>query len=420
MARRAAYITNYIESDTASTLVLECGDMIGAKGKLEEIKTQYLLESYRLMGMDCLNLGSSDLLLGQNFLLQATKAAGIPILSANVYYADIPQRFLSPYIIKRIGGKRFMGIEWGGVKVGIFGVVSMIEEASSLPWNRDVDEHRLIIKDPATVSREIIEELRPKVDVLICMSHTGWLQARELARGLTGIDVMIVGNGVNVKTKPYMVNNIPLVMSGEQGKYLGILEIILDDNRKIEEVNGRSKPLDAKAHEHPAILEMIARYNEELQKRGTELSPITSQLDVIRFVGHEACGRCHKQEYGMWKKTAHAHAVETLKKADQDNNPNCLLCHVTGYGHFNGFHSFEKTPGMTDVQCETCHGSGSDHVRFVRGDSVEDCERPSDNSYLSAPTEDRCIACHTGKQDPTFDYEKDVKLINHKPIETAE
>ncbi|MBN1825637.1 MAG: hypothetical protein JW958_05160 [Candidatus Eisenbacteria bacterium] len=415
MARRAAYITRLAESDSASTLVLDCGNTVGSDSRLERIKGQYLFDAYGMMGMDCFNLGGSDLLLGQNWLLAQGERTGVPIVSANVYYADTGERFLAPYIIKRIGGKRFLGFEWGGLKVGIFGVLMMEQELEPLPWNRDGGEKRLIIKDAATIGREIVEELEPKTDLIVCLAQTGWLQARAIARSVSGIDAMIVGGGASVKTKPYMVNGIPLVMPGQQGKYLGVLEVYLDGNRKVEDIRGRVKALDNTVSEDPDMADLLVRYNKELQDRGGELAPGTSDLEDVRYVGVEECRSCHAVEYEDWKSTSHAHTYNTLVGENQEKNPNCLKCHTTGYGFFNGFHSVEKTPERINVQCEVCHGYGIDHVQFEREGHVGECDRDAKLSYLLAPAEDRCIACHDSEQDPTFDYEKDVKLVDHRP-----
>lgn len=162
MARRAAYVNTVTAIDTAVVLQVDCGDMIGATGALEEIKARYLYEAYGLMHVDVLNFGSSDALLGQDFLLSRVRENDLSLVSANTYYFETGERFLQPYVIRRIAPKRFLGFEWGGLKVGIFGVVQPIDENAGLPWDKEKDEHRLIIKDPVVITREIVEELKPR------------------------------------------------------------------------------------------------------------------------------------------------------------------------------------------------------------------------------------------------------------------
>jgi hypothetical protein len=416
VARRATYARTISEADSASVLQLDCGDLIGAKGTLDEVRARYLIESFDKMGLDCVNFGSSDALLGQKFLLGEIRKTGIPLISANTFYSDTGERFLVPYIIKRLAPKRFLGIEWGGLRVGVFGVVQPLDETSGLPWDRDSGEHRLVPKDPAVVAREMVEELRPKVDLIVCLAHTGWVQARALAKNVSGIDLMIVGNGANVKGEPYVVNHIPLVMPGDEGKYLGVVDLYLDENKKVVKVEGHAQELDDSIEDDPEMADLVKRFNDELQVIGEKIVPATSQLDVKKFLGAEVCAECHIDEYRQWKSTRHAVGLESLVKEKQDYNPNCLKCHVTGYGFFNGFHSYEKTPGMVNVQCESCHGSGSDHVQWARGEPVSDPKREEALKYLFAPTVERCLGCHDSENDPDFDFPVDIMAVRHEPV----
>ena len=414
MARRATYVNTLTSVDSASVLHVDCGDLIGSKGAFEELKARYLFEAYDAMNIDCMNFGTSDALLGQGFLLEHARESGVPLISANVYFFDTAERFLRPYIIKRVSGKRFLGLEWGGIRVAVFGVLQPLDETASIPWDKEKGEHRLIFKDPAVVAREMVEELRPKADIIICLAHTGWLQARALARSVTGIDLMIVGNGSNVKGNPNDVNGTPLVMPGDEGKYLGIFEFYLDEHGKIEKTDGRSQELDETIEDDPAMAELVKRYNEELKTLGKEIVPASSQLDVVKFLGAEACSECHMDAYGQWRGTGHARSIESLVKEGQDYNPSCLKCHVTGYGFFNGFHSYEKTPGMVNVQCEACHGSGSDHVRWARGETPVDSDRDPARKYLFAADEDRCTACHDAENDADFSFAADLQKVLHR------
>jgi len=417
VARRAAYIQTVAANDTASVLHVDCGDMIGGRGALEEVRARHLFESYGLMKIDCVNFGMSDALLGQNFLLEQARENGVPLVSANVFYFETGERFLKPYVIKRLSPKRFLGFEWGGLRVGIFGLLQPLDEMAGIPWDRERGEHRLIHKDPTIVAREMVEELRPKCDLIICLAHTGWLQARGIARNVSGIDLMIVGSGANVKGEPSLVNNIPLVMPGDEGKYVGVVELLLDETKKIQRVGGFAQELDDSIQDDPAQAELVKRFNAELQEVGKEVVPATSRLDEIRFLGAEACAECHSAEYRQWKGTGHAKALEPLVKENQDYNPNCLTCHVTGYGFYNGFHSYDKTPDMVNVQCEACHGSGSDHVRWARGEPVTDTDRDPALKYLFAITEYRCTNCHDSENDPEFDFAADFRHVLHRTEE---
>ena len=88
------------------------------------------------------------------------------------------------------------------------------------------------------------------------------------------------------------------------------------------------------------------------------------------YVGSDSCEACHESAYQSWQTSKHAHAWETLKKAEAGDRygwpvthyPDCVSCHVVGYRYQSGFVSPEETPHLIDVGCEQCHGPGSRHI----------------------------------------------------------
>jgi hypothetical protein len=76
---------------------------------------------------------------------------------------------------------------------------------------------------------------------------------------------------------------------------------------------------------------------------------------------------------------------------NQDYNPECVSCHVTGFGYIGGFLRPDHTPEMTGVQCEMCHVAGAEHAAY-----------PQPGFGQISPL--ACINCHTSDKSPNFDY----------------
>ena len=116
------------------------------------------------------------------------------------------------------------------------------------------------------------------------------------------------------------------------------------------------------------------------------------------FVGSAACQQCHDQEYEMFTKhSKKAHSKHNVEKMRSKLTPaeleNCYHCHTTGYGKKSGFVSYEKTPHLGDVGCETCHGPGSAHAES--GDTA---------AITRKPTVDSCLVCHNAERIQNFNF----------------
>lgn len=130
--------------------------------------------------------------------------------------------------------------------------------------------------------------------------------------------------------------------------------------------------------------------------------PPSAEPGRAHFSGDASCVKCHKAAARFCKKTAHAHAWKTLQVVNKTAHPDCVSCHVTGYGEVGGS-SVGFTKGLESVQCEACHGPGSIHVE-KRG-----LEKPL--AIKTRTPESVCTHCHNEKHSDTFQYEAYLRDI---------
>jgi hypothetical protein len=151
-----------------------------------------------------------------------------------------------------------------------------------------------------------------------------------------------------------------------------------------------------------------------------------AQAAAHTYVGLKSCGICHKSEksgnqLGIWQKSKHAEAYTTLTtQAANDiakakgittpaaEAPACLKCHaIVGDA---------KADVKDGVQCESCHGPGSDYKSL----SVMKDEGKSVAAGLrlykdKAAIEKQCRTCHN-EMSPTFkafNFEERWEKIQH-------
>jgi hypothetical protein len=138
--------------------------------------------------------------------------------------------------------------------------------------------------------------------------------------------------------------------------------------------------------------------------------PPPAEDGQAKFVGVDACKKCHKAAVEQWRSTVHGRAWKTLVEVDKQYNYECTGCHVTGFQQPGGSHlaSVEKK-GLTDVQCEVCHGPGSLHV------AEAGLEEPK--SMKRKPADRFCADnCHTKEHSDTFElgpYLRDILGAGH-------
>ena len=134
------------------------------------------------------------------------------------------------------------------------------------------------------------------------------------------------------------------------------------------------------------------------------------------FVGVEACGSCHKTEkqgkqLDIWKNSKHAHAFKVLQSEKADSiaaglghktpaakTEACLKCHASGYNVDKALLG-EKFKIEDGVQCETCHGAGSNYKSLKIMKSEKDAI--ANGLIVHEKVEVFCASCHN-TESPTF------------------
>jgi predicted CXXCH cytochrome family protein len=111
------------------------------------------------------------------------------------------------------------------------------------------------------------------------------------------------------------------------------------------------------------------------------------------------CGNCHADYQTRWAATKHASAYNILY-TNANKTETCFGCHtVNGRGNkaFGALAGHDKVKDSTyyDVQCESCHGPGLEHVEGVGQGHVV---RPL--AKISMKGTGNCGDCHSGSHTP--------------------
>ncbi len=167
-----------------------------------------------------------------------------------------------------------------------------------------------------------------------------------------------------------------------------------------------------------------------------------SQTKTAKYIGSKKCKMCHSKaevgsQYSIWEKGPHSGSFETLKtdaakaiakkmglKASPEQAPECLSCHVTGWGDKSGYQlevdplnkkAVKKNKDLSRVGCESCHGAGSLYKSKKTKAAIAAGTITRESVNLITISEQTCTVCHN-PDSPTykpFDYAVRIKEVTH-------
>jgi hypothetical protein len=391
-------------------LLCSAGDFYGGADVYNEPKSHFVAEMMGYFGYDAIAVGEKDLSYGLAALVEDRDKFGLNITCANLLYRPDTEKSRKSSKKKR-PFPPYLVVEREGTKFGFVGLLSPATKMSRvLAQNQDeVESLTYLVADPVPIAMELIPKVKKKCDILVLLAHMERSELEEFLPDLPEVDVAVLGHsGRSVRNEePFLFGTVPVYIAAHQGQNIGRLQITLDPDGRIADTNNKIYFLDASYVDEPAVAELVGMFEEEYKSLQKEiyakemLRASQSSGGAEVYLGLSACRRCHEAEFDAYAASAHAHAYETLSKQFRHRDSNCIGCHSVGYGEAGGFTGMRvigSTTDLTDVQCEACHGPGTEHSR--------------DGTYNRTAVES-CTKCHTPEQDSTFDFEKDWALIAH-------
>ena len=255
-SRIAEVISETKSTNQGSTLVLDAGDcLMGTLFQALEPSTGFQLNLMKKAGYDVVALGNHDFDFGPEKFAEtvrnAVKEGGIPVLLAGNAVTDPENQADNDFEAVISDGliKRYVIMEREGLKIGIFSLMGKDADESA-PYAPPVTFEKII---PA--AKRLMKELKKeKCDVIICLSHCGIIRDKmgawtgedvSLAKKVKGIDLIVSGHTHTLLTEPLIVNGVPIVQAGDNGRYVGKTELVVSNNgvklEKYEVININDK-----------------------------------------------------------------------------------------------------------------------------------------------------------------------------------
>lgn len=352
------------------TVYLENGPLSGGTGRQQEIKAETVAEILGQLEVAAVNLGRNDALLGPGIVGAIARFTGDRLVTASL--APSPT----------------LGLP-SGLPAGPFwvsGLMSGASGAATALGERALAEATAL----ATIVREARDAEMPGIVLFDGLEE----DARRLAATAPDLRLIVYRAEGDPPREPIRIGETWLVTPGEKGKH--VLRLRFRGGR----FEGYSVVrLGADTRDDPDAKRVYGRYLERV--RDERLLARLPRRQTDPFAGNATCGSCHAEAWDIWKGSAHASALKTLEREGHDHDPDCVSCHVVGLDSLQGYVSRPKTPDLTDVGCESCHGPGLAHA-----------ERPYE-VRMPKVGERSCVPCHVPNHSPGFDFSRYWQLIEH-------
>jgi hypothetical protein len=381
-------------------------------------KNLWVGKSYGEFAVDVLNLSSHDLRYFADSVASPKTTVNKEVepffdrlVSANTVDAQTGSQIVKPFIVREVASRQ------GGAKPLKIAFIGLTETTPDAPRG-------LKFLDPVEAAKRTVPEARKVADIVIVLAKIESQQEiARVAREAPGIDVILNGNSGSLEamfTAPVQIGSTFIaytpyetrmlgelrVYRGAQGKFTTKVRFVTLDETLVPEDPGAKQVVADAARAETETRNNSAKILESWLE-SSRLRVIQSDAGSLRagssaaFVTSSACSQCHTVQYLNWSNSAHAHATDPLPARALEFEADCLDCHATG-AKFGDATDKLKNARLQNVQCEQCHGPGSNHVA-----------KPGKGYGRIASMQTVCASCHTNETSPGFDLQTAWAKIKH-------
>jgi hypothetical protein len=265
------------------------------------------------------------------------------------------------------------------------------------------------------------KDLAKRCDVVAMVAYTDVNNPEPLARRVNGlVDLMILG-GVNTPwMEPRREGSVTIGNCGDRGRHIGRFDLLLNKEKNLVATDYKMVVLGSDLPTDPAVSRLMDDFKLEQERvKQASLEKIRlaklAQLKIdpatmpgatsqLTYTGEKDCRECHTAEHNSWRQSIHGRTFSDLIRNRESEDELKIKRSVTGWLESSGFVDRRESSHLYNVQCESCHGRGSAHVKS-KGAALETLVKP----------ETTCLRCHDAVSSPNFDLQAGLKLA-HPPV----
>ncbi len=287
VARMATLIDQLRAAAEGPVLLLDGGDVtMGTLYHTVSRETGTELQLMRLLDYDAVTLGNHEFDFRTagfgRMVASAQKGLGLPPLVAT--NLDLRSEHPDLEILRKLYAQgvieRTRIVQKKGLTIGLAGVLGVRAQ--------EVMEAGTPVKitAPIAAAQKAVQELRPKVDLMVLLSHSGVERKEdnwggeevELMKAVPDIDVIVGGHSHTALHKPILVKGRPILQAGADTMWLG--ELVLKRSGKRWKVHRYTlHPLDDQILGRADVTEKIEQVKTQVDAR--ILAPLGYHFDQV-------------------------------------------------------------------------------------------------------------------------------------------
>ena len=280
------------------------GDYMAAKG-LQPGEVHPVYKALNTLDYAVGNLGNHEFNYGLPYLQRALAGARFPYVNANIIDEASGKPLFTPYLIKETLVTDRSGAQHT-LKIGYIGFVP----PQIMVWDRNNLQGKVRVDDITATAKRYLPEMRAKgADIIVAIPHSGLSSEPYHAMAensvwylsqVPGINAIMFGHAHAVfPSKEFAaikgaditqgtLNGIPAVMPGMWGDHLGVVDLVLSNDRgswQVTQGTAAARPIyDAAAKrslaaEDPALVAVLAE--DHRATREFVAKPIGKSADVM-------------------------------------------------------------------------------------------------------------------------------------------
>ncbi len=231
-----------------------------------------MLEFFDLLGYDVITLGNHEFDVSSQNAKRLATTSKVPIVSANIRMTTDPEAGVKQPSTELLCDRGWEIFQVDDIRVGVIGVV--MEDLAGMINKTAMAA--LSIGSPVEETQKTVDMIDQKTDLIVLLTHNGFDEDLELARNVTGVDVIVGGHSHTRVEPPAVVNGVIVVQAGSNCRNLGRLRLKVEDDRVVEH-DGSLIPLWADSLPPvPEVAERVQYYQEMLDR---EFGKVIAQLE---------------------------------------------------------------------------------------------------------------------------------------------